>query len=65
MELYPQSQDFLDGWRTAKKQKCVEQYVYFFMEWYKHSGDSKYAKNNALRLAGNKNDTNIHNMEII
>ena len=27
MELYPQSQDFLDGWRQAKKQKIVEQYL--------------------------------------
>ncbi len=65
MELYPQSQDFLDGWRQAKKQRQVEAYVFFFMESYKQSGDSKFAKYNALRLAGNENDTNIHNMEIL
>jgi len=65
MDFYPQSQDFLDGWRQAKKQNVIEAYVYYFMESYKQSGDSKFSKYNALRLSVNENDTNIFNMEIL
>jgi hypothetical protein len=65
MDLYPDSQDFFDGLRYAKKHDVEEFYVHVYMESYKETGDSKYSKYNAMRIACSQNDTNIINMEII
>jgi hypothetical protein len=65
MDLYKDSQDFLDGMAYAKKHKCMEQYVQFFLMTYKSTGDSKYSKNNAVRLATQEVDTHCFNMEFL
>jgi|TARA_R110002020_G_scaffold17194_7_gene60690 hypothetical protein len=65
MDLYPNSQDFMDGFVFCKKNNCHEQYVHFFLESYRETGNSKYSKNNAVRLACMLVDTNIINLEIL
>jgi|TARA_R110002110_G_scaffold391374_1_gene604643 hypothetical protein len=65
MDLYKDSQDFLDGMAYTKKHNCMEQYVQFFLMTYKKTGDSKYSKNNAVRLATQEVDTHCFNMEFL
>lgn len=65
MDLYPESQDFLDGYAYTKKHKVSEAYVQFFLETYKVTGNSKYSKNNAIRLATQEVDTHAYNLELI
>lgn len=67
MDLYPNTQNFRDGLAfSAKRSKqCEDAYIEFFLESYRVSGDSKYAKNNAIRLACGMVDQNIINLEIL
>ena len=65
MDLYPDSQDIFDGLKYASKHKVEEFYVHVYMNTFKETGDSKYSKYNAMRIACNMTDTNIINMEIL
>ncbi len=65
MDLYKESQDFFDGLAYTRKHKCSEQYVQFFLLTYKETGDSKYSKNNAIRLATQEVDTHVINIEYL
>ncbi len=65
MDLYPESQDFLDGFAYSKKHKVHEAYVQYFLETYRITGNSKYSKNNAVRLATQEVDTHAYNLEIV
>jgi|TARA_R110000765_G_scaffold94656_4_gene178444 hypothetical protein len=65
MDLYPLAQDFLDGQAYCKKHSCEEIYVQYFLETYKDTGNSKYSKNNAVRLAMCMVDTHTFNHEIL
>ena len=65
MDLYKESQDFLDCLAYTKKHKCHEQYVQFFLLSFKETGDSKFSKNNAVRLATQEVDTHVFNIEYL
>jgi len=58
-----EAQDFLDGLHKATKHKVREPYVHYFLMTYKQVPQTKYAKNNALRLAMGLTDTDIVNLE--
>ena len=65
MDLYPKAQDFNDGLAFCKKRGCEEPYVEYFLDSYLKTGDVKFSKNNAIRLACGITDTNIYNLEFL
>ena len=64
MDAFPESQNFLDGLHVAKRHNCEEEYTQVFLQTYKLTGDIKYSKNNALRVAMHERDTEILEINI-
>ena len=64
MDLFPEAQVFMDGFHIAKKHKAIEEYVQVFLKTYRLTGDTKYSKNNALRIALHERDTEIMEIDL-
>ena len=64
MDSFPEAQIFMDGFYIAKKHRTVEEYVQAFLKTYRLSGDAKYSKNNALRIALHERDTEIMEIDL-
>ena len=64
MDAFPEAQNFLDGLHVAKSPKCEEEAPPVFLQTDKWTGDRKYSKNNALRVAMHERDTEILEINI-
>mgnify|MGYP001429449563 CR=1 FL=1 len=64
MEYSRDAQNFIDGMQRAIKLDVRDEYIHYFLKTYKEVNDTKFCKNNALRIALGETDTDMLNLEM-
>tara|TARA_A100000172_G_scaffold68500_1_gene48295 strand:+ start:345 stop:542 length:198 start_codon:yes stop_codon:yes gene_type:complete len=64
MEYSRDAQNFIDGLQRAIKLDVRDEYIHYFLKTYRQVDNTKYSKDNALRIALGETDTDMINLEL-